>query len=172
MSQDPHAEVRAGGSADPGEPGPGSGVAAAGSALTGSLQTAANDLIDGLELFANTAFDVGETGLQDALKVVDAAQTGISNALSAITAKVTGGEVGVLPIIPTGGIAGSLTGEAQKAANRLLNGAQEFANHAFDVSEHGLEEALKVVDEAQTRVSALLSKVANLAQGRLGPPKG
>lgn len=175
MSEDEHATTRSGGSADPHEPGPGAlGADLSGTSgqLTGAMQTAANDILDGLEEFANSAFDVGEAGLQDALKVVDAAQTGVSNALAAITAKVTGGEVGKLPTIPTGDIAGNLSGGAQEAANRLLNGAEEFANKAFDVAEEELGAALKVVDAAQTRVSDLLSRITGHLASKIGPAKG
>lgn len=164
-----------GGSAPPDAPGPGAlGADMSGTAgqLTGAMQTAANDILDGLEQFANSAFDVGEAGLQDALKVVDAAQTGVSNALAAITAKVTGGEVGKLPTIPTGDIAGNLSGGAQEAANKLLNGAEEFANKAFDVAEEELGAALKVVDAAQTRVSDLLSRITGHLASKIGPAKG
>lgn len=176
MSEDEHATTRSGGSADPHEPGPGAlGADLSGTSgqLTGSLQTAANDVLGGLEEFANSAFDVGEAGLQDALKVVDAAQTGVSNALAAITAKVTGGKVEAnLPTVPTGDIAGALSGGAQEAANKLLNGAEEFANHVFDVAETELEAALKVVDEAQTKVSGLLTQITGMLAGKLGPSKG
>lgn len=163
----------AGGSAPPDQPGPGTGgVTPAASQLTGAVQTAANDTLDGLAILANHIFDVGEAGLQDALKVVDAAQTGVSNALSVLTSKITGQDVGELPTIPTAEVAGGLTGTAQEAANKALNGLQEFANHVFDISEEGLADALKVVDAAQTRVSALFSTVTGLIEKQVGPPKG
>jgi hypothetical protein len=172
MTDDPNAAIRAGGSADPDQPGPGAGVAAAATTLTGAAQSAANDTIDGLQQFGNHVFDVGESGLRDALKVVDAAQTGISNITSIVTAKITGGEAVDLPTIPTGDIAGGLTDAAQSGANRLLNGLQTLTNEAYDFGEEALEDALKLVDEAQRELSALHSKVTNLLVGKLGPAKG
>src|SRR5436305_13915086 len=103
-----------GGSAPPQAPGPGSGAGASTTStqLTGAIQTAANDIVDGLEGFSNHVFDAGEAGLQDALKVVDAAQTGVSNALAALAAKVTGAKIPDLPRIDTSAVGGALTSEA------------------------------------------------------------
>jgi hypothetical protein len=77
-------------SAPPDERGPGSGVAAEATALTGAAQTAANDVIDGLQRLSNHLFDAGEAGLEDALKIVDAAQTEVSKLLSTVTGLVAG----------------------------------------------------------------------------------
>jgi hypothetical protein len=172
MSEDPNAAIRSGGSADPDQPGPGTGVAGTASKLTGTLQTAANDTIDGLEQLSNHLFDAGEEVLTDALKVLDAAQTGVSNAMTTLTAKITGQDLGELPTIPTAEIAGGLTGTAQEAANKTLNGLQEFVNHAYDVGEEGITDALRIVDAAQTRVSQLMSTLTGLLAGKIGPPKG
>lgn len=163
----------AGGSAAPSESGPGAGVAAAGTALTGAAQSAANDVVDGLEQFANNVFDVGEAGLTDALKVVDAAQTGLSNLTSVVTSKITGGAGVDLPTIPTADIAGSLTSDAQKGANRLLGGLQTLVNEAYDLGEDGLEEALQIIDKAQVELTGLFSRVTNVLSGKIsGLSKG
>jgi hypothetical protein len=164
--------THAGGSAPPDARGPGSGAADAGSQLTGAMQTAANDTLDGLQQLANHIFDAGEGALEDALKVVDAAQTGVSNALTALTAKITGGEVGDLPTVPTADVATGLTDTAQQAANRAINGLQQFANHAFDIGEEGLEDALRVVDAAQSQVSSMFSSLTGVLAGKLGQKKG
>lgn len=172
MSDDPHAGIRAGGSADPDEAGPGTGVAGAATKLTGAAQIAANTALDGIEEVGNSIFDAGEGGLQGALKVVDALQTGVSNATTVLTAKVTGQEVGELPTIPTAEVAAGLTGGAQDAANKALTGLQQFANEAFDIGEEALADALKVVDAAQQRVATLFSTITGLIEGQVGPAKG
>src|SRR5207253_7539585 len=95
----PNEPTHAGGSATPDAAGPGTGGSGAATQLTGAAQTAANDVLNGLESLTNHVFDAGEAGLEDALKVVDAAQTGVSNALSSLTARITGGEQPNLPTI-------------------------------------------------------------------------
>lgn len=179
MAEDPHAEQRAGGSADPDEPGPGAGTESAhpeaagpgvgteapGSTLTPTLQSAAHAATDGLQEFGKTAFDGGEAAIPGVLSVVDAAQTAVSNALSAATANATGNDAPEAPAISTD-VGSGLTPAAQNAAEKLLAGLQTFANEVFAVPKEGLDEALKVIDHLQTEVSSLFSRTANIAQGK------
>jgi hypothetical protein len=161
----------ASGSGAPDAPGSGVGTAPAAGELTGAAQAAANDVTEGLQQLGNSIWDTGEAGFVDALKIVDSLQSGVSKATTAIVGKATGTEV-ELPTIPTAKIGSGLTDAAQQAANRVFNGLETLANEAFDLGEEGLTEALKIVDEAQKRVTGLLSHLAQQGQKIVGPPKG
>jgi hypothetical protein len=69
------------------------------------------------------------------------------------------------------GIAGgatALTGAAQEAATKVIDGLQELSNSLFDAGEEALGDALKVVDAAQTEVSKLLSTITGKVAGKIG----
>lgn len=166
-TNDPHAAIRAGGSADPGEPGPGTGISGSTAQLTGELQKTANQALDGLQGLVNHGIDLGEEELVGLLKVAVEAQTRISELTTALSAQVTKAIHGAETEVP------ELTGIAQASANQTFDGLQGLMNHGFDAGETALVGVLQVADRAQTELTGLLRVLyGTLEQKISGPPKG
>lgn len=61
----------------------------------------------------------------------------------------------------------SLTSQGKAEAEKALGSVTSLEQHLFAVGEAGLEDAVKVINELQTKVSNLLSTATNLLHGRV-----
>lgn len=61
---------------------------------------------------------------------------------------------------------GSLTATGKAEAEKAIGSVQALEDHLFAVGEAGLEDAVKVINELQTKVSNLLSTATNMLHGR------
>lgn len=71
----------------------------------------------------------------------------------------TGPELGPLAV--------NLTGEAQKAANELIDALQNFANHAFDAGEAGVKDVLHIFDIANSELTKIFSTARGIVDKKL-----